>query len=170
MPSTQAVGPVGRDGDVEDAGVEPERLGQGLAHGAGFGQDHDAGALAFGQAEFGFRADHAFGNLAADLALLDGQPARERDADHGHGHKLAGGDVGRAANDGQRRAAADIHRAAGKMVGIGMVLARQHPADDHGHDLREGILDLLDFEAEHGQAGGERLGRAVIGREFAKPG
>ena len=166
----QAVGAVGRDGDVEHAGVEPERGGQGLAHGAGFGQDHDAGALALGQAEFGFRADHALGNLAANLALLDGQAARQRDADRGHGHELAGGDVGRAADDGQRCGAADVHRAAGKMVGIGVVLARKHPADDHGHDLREGIFDLLDFEAEHGQAGGERLGRAVIGREFAKPG
>ena len=38
------------------------------------------------------------------------------------------------------------------------------------HDVREGVLYFLDFEAEHGQPGGERLGRARIGRKFAKPG
>jgi len=164
----QAVGPVGRDAHFQHGLVETQRLNDFLARAARVRQDHDAGAL-FRKAQLGLGTDHAEGFDATDLAFLDRQPTRQLGPDQGHGHGLAGGHVGRAADDLQGFGTADIDAAERKLVRFGMLLAREHAPGDHVLDGVKGPQDVLDLQAEHRQTVGQNRGLALKRRKLAQP-
>ena len=92
-------------------------------------EDHDpVGVLA--ELELGGGEDHPFGGDAAQLRLAQLLAARHPGAGQRHGDGLAGVDVGRAADDRARLAVAGVDRADAEPVGVGMLLAAEHPADD----------------------------------------
>ncbi len=113
-------------------------------------QLHQAGVL-FADLQLLGRAEHAVGLDAAQLGLLDLEVARQFGADHGEGDLQARAHVGRAADDLEGLATvADLADA--QLVGVRVLLGRQHLADDHAAE-RAGNRDHgVDLEAGHGQA------------------
>ena len=115
-----------------------------------------------GQAQLLERAHHAVGDLAAQLASGDLDPAgqgglvqRDR-ADLTH---RIGGHVGRAGDDLDRLALPHVELADFEMVGVRMVNDRQHLAGHDVFDLRAEVENLLDLGAGHGKPCVILLGR-----------
>ncbi len=144
------VAPVRRHVQHQDRVVECERLAQALPGPQAIGQVEDA-LVVLGQAELARRAQHARGLDAAQRRARDREAARKPGALERERRLHPGMNVGCAADDRERLAAArDL--ADGQLVGPRMALDRQHLADhDAGEGLR-GRLDRLDLDTAHGQA------------------
>ena len=140
------VGPVGRDRQVEDHVVEPEDL----AHvGAELARllELDDPVVVVAQPHLAGGEQHAVGHLAADLAPLQREPARQRRARRRVRHHHARFDVGRAAHDA-RLPGAEVDVGEPDLVGVRV---RHHLEDarrDHAADLAARLFDAFDFEAE----------------------
>ena len=164
----EAVRAVGRDGDVQHFPVQFEHIHKPRAHCGGVRQDHDA-AVILGEAQFPLGADHAEGRRAAQFGFLDHRAVRQARAHQSHGHLLAGGHVGRAADDIQQFALPGIHLAAVQMVGVGVLDAFRHVAHHNGADGVVGALDVFQLQAKHGQPVAQRFGSAFVRRKFTQP-
>ena len=164
----KAVRAVGRDGDVQHFAIEFQGIHQQRAGDGRLRQHHDAG-MVFRKAQFAFGADHAAARRAAQLGLLDDQPARHGGAHQRHGHLLPGGHVGGPADDVQQLALSGIHLADVQMVRFGMIDAFHHVAHHDGGDGVIGTDDLFQFQPQHGQAVAEFLRRTFVGDKFTQP-
>ena len=168
---TELVRPVGRGLEVEHLGPERQDLLQRLPRPQPVGlQDHDPGVVG-ADLELVLGEDHPLGDLAAQLGLLELDPARHDRAGPRDGDRLAGGDVRRAAHDVGGLVLADVDGADLQTVGVGMLLGGEHAADDEAvvrahaarrdpRDLGPGHLQAL------GQLGGGDVGRAVLAQPF----
>ena len=144
----EAVRAVGRDLAVDHGIGEALVIGEIDTHRSVLGQLDDAAVVVI-EAELAAGAAHAEAVIAAELALLDLEVARQHGADHGDDHVQAGAHVGSAADDlqglgravGAEVALADAHLAEPHVVGIGMRHRLDHVA---GHDVLEIGADLLD--------------------------
>ena len=103
-------------------------------------------------------AEHAFAGHAAQLALLDLHAAGQPGAHLGHGHQDARLAVGRAANDLQGLALANVHGGYAQMVAVGMGDAGEHPAHHHVLHLGTQVFIALHAVAAHNHAVHVRLG------------
>jgi hypothetical protein len=63
-----------------------------------------------------------------------------------------------------------VDGAQGELVRVRVGVAGEHLAHHHAGESGEGVANVLDLEAEHGQAVGQGLGGAVVGGELAQPG
>ena len=151
--------------DLEhDVVGHPEVFAYALAHRRIGGQHEDA-RMRGAHPDLVLRADHPFGHFSADLGFLNLERlARERIHGGTHDrddHFLSGRHVGRAADDGQGRFAADVHRRQAQLVGVGMPDAGLHLAH---HQAAQAALDrfhgfdALDFEPAKGQVTGNGIG------------
>ena len=96
-------------------------------------EHHDALVLV-AEPELVLGEDHPVRLDAAQLRLAELGPVRHHGAGQRDRHGLAGGDVRRAADDRARLAGADVDLADLQPVGVGMLLGRQHLADDEVWD------------------------------------
>ncbi len=115
--------------------------------------------------------DHPVRGDAAQLRLLelravghDGPGPRDRDA-------LPRGDVRRPADDLCLHAVADLHRADGQPVGVGVGRGLQHAPDDERVEVADAVMvDAIDLGAGHRQSLGEvariQTGVAVSAQPF----
>ena len=104
----------------------------GLAHFIVVGQHHDA-VVRGAELQLVLGANHAFRNLATDLALLDGDmfiTNPELGVDGSHKHLLTSSHVRCAAYDVQGFFAAHIDGGDVQVVGVGVVDAGKHLAHD----------------------------------------
>ena len=98
----QAVGPVGRQADLEDGVARGgQRRGERGAGGGGAGREHEDALARVAQPELGLAAEHALAGYAGDGPPLDGHAlGRQVRAEGREDHEAAGlGHVGRAADD-----------------------------------------------------------------------
>ena len=157
----QAVRTVRGDLEIGDPVVQTEYLFDVLANRGAGRQEQDAVLArirhaAVGQAEFLERAHHAVGRHAAQLALGDFYAAGQGGlmlcyrADLTNG---LGSNVGRAGNDLNGLAVAEVELADLEMVGVRMVDNGQDLAGHNVFDLCAEVVDLLDLGAGHGQLG-----------------
>ncbi len=161
----EEIGAVRGDFEIDD-GVGGDGLGE-RAEGGALRQEQQAlGVL--GQAEFLGRAHHALGELAAQLALLDGEAAGEFRAGQGERHPVADLEVLRAADDlaGLR---AGGHLAEAEPVGIRMGDVADHLGDDDVGIVDPAPLDALDLRTAIGQPLDERLDGTVERQVVLKP-
>src|SRR6185436_19541038 len=127
--------------------VEAERGAHGRARLGRPGQDPDALVLV-GELELALRADHALALEAADLRLLELEPAGELDARERHGYVLPARDVARAAHDLDElplAARADVDLAERQLVGVRVAAVLDHVADDDVREPGREGLDALDL-------------------------
>ncbi len=158
----EGVRAVGGDLDVENDVARRQHLMNRRAKRGPSVQDEQPAVFA-AHTEFVRGAHHAVGQLPADARLLDGEIAREHRAGQGDGDTVAHPVVRRAADDGLDAAGgADVDRADGELVRVGMRVAGEHLTH---HDTRQrrhaGARDLLDLEAEEGDRVDEILDRGV---------
>ncbi len=118
----EAVGPVGRDLERQHIGGDRQHLGQRRAGGQRIVEHHDP-VVVGADRELVLGQDHPVRALAAELGHLQlGAVGHDRPR-LGHRDRLAGGDVGRAADDlGRLGAVAGVHladAAAGRRRGAG---------------------------------------------------
>ena len=117
--------------------------------------------------QFVLGADHAFRDLATDLAFLDGDvfvAKPKLSADGGHEHLLACRHVGRAAHDVQRFLAAAVYGGDVQVVGVGVVDAGEHLAHDdafQGTFHRLEAFQVFHFKACGGQYFADFLSRII---------
>ena len=162
-PHAQAVRAVGQHLEIHhrvvDAQDGPHVRAQGIillenqqarrAHG---------GVQLHGHAQLLGGAEHALAGHAAQLALLDLHAAGEPGAHLGHGHQDARLAVGRAADDLQGLALANVHGGYAQMVAVGMGDAGEHPAHHHVLHLGAQVFIALHAVAAHNHAVHVRLG------------
>ena len=132
------------------------------------GEDQDPVGVG-GQTELVARAEHAVADDAHLLGPLDPPIAGQDGAGERHRDALAGGDVGRAADDVERLAVADRDPCQRQPVGARMALDGQQLADDHVPPVLAPADDALDLHPEQGQSLGERLGAEVDVDVVAQP-
>ena len=118
--------------------------------------------------QFVLGANHAFRDLATDLAFLDGDvfvANPQLGADGGHEHLLSCRHVGRAAHDVERFLATHVDGGDVEVVGVGVVDAGEHLAHD---DATQGTFHRLKtFEVFHFEARGGEQFADFLGRIFA---
>ncbi len=93
------------------------------------------------------RAEHAFGELAPELALLQGEPVRQGDPDRRERVLPPRGDVGRASDHLPALATADVDLAHLEPVGVRMGRELDHLADHDSGELLALRLDRIDRRA-----------------------
>ncbi len=148
----QDVAPVRLDVDVEDRVAV--QLGQARADGRVARQDQDAVGVG-GQTQFVARAEHPVAGDAHLLGPLDPSVAGQDRAGQGHRDPLAGGDVGRAADDLEDLAGPHGHAGQRQPIGARVLLDAEQLADDDVAPVRSPRLEALDLHPEQGQALGE---------------
>ena len=118
------------------------------------------------------RQDHPLGDHPAQLGLLELGLIRHNRAGACHSDRLAGGHVGRAADDrrGLGSVGAEVHPADLQPVRVGVLLGAEH-APDHealarAHAL---VMDRLDLRTGHRQALLDRAHVQVGVAVFAQP-
>jgi hypothetical protein len=155
----QAVGPVGRDLELEDLGGDRQHVGERGARREPAVEDHDAGVLgADGDLVLG--EDHPVGLDAAQLGDPELRAVGQHRPRPGHRDDLTGRDVGRAADDLLRPAVAHVDRAHGQAIGVGVARGLEHAPDDEALELAHAVMvDGLDLRAGHCQALLEQPGR-----------
>ena len=162
------VGPVRGDREVEDRVVEAEELADVGAGRGGRVEVEDA-VVVVAEAELARRTEHAVGDLAADLAPLDGHPAGEGGAGGGERGEHAGVHVRGAAHDaGGAVAGVDVDEA--EPVGVGVGDDVEDPRDGDAGELGAGGLDGFDLEADLVQGGDDLVDGPVEGGEVPDPG
>ena len=175
---TGGIGAIGRQADLEDRIVESGIGGEAGSHRRVLRQLDDA-VMLVRDLQLALRQHHAAALHAADL------PHRKRRVDagdigagRGKGADQPGSRIGRPAHHLHRRLPlAGIDRQHLQLVGVGMLLGRQHPRDDEGLQARF-VVDRLHFKADRGQPLGNlaerRFGFQVVlqpgeGEFHAKP-
>ena len=158
----EAVGTIGRDLDVDHGVAGGQDIIDGGAHGGPSLEDQESGVV-LANPEFPARAHHAVGKLAPDLRLLDDKVAGQDGAHKGHRHAVADLVVLGSADDRLHPARGPhVHRAHGELVGVRVLVAREHLAHD---DLREHggprLDDSLDLKAEEGDGARHLVHRGV---------
>ena len=154
------VGPVRRDRQVEDHLVQTELVAHVGAE-LGVGPQREDAVVVVAEPELARRAEHAVAHLAADLAPLEREAARQRRARRCVRHDHAVGDVRRAAHD-RGGAVAELDVAELELVGVGVRPDGEDARHPHAGDLLTRRLEPFDLEAEPV----ERLrDRARLGRE-----
>ena len=138
----QAIGAVGRDGNVDDGVVEAQHLRERLPDRRIRRQIDDALVLV-AQAHLARRAQHALRRLPANAAFLEQQPGAGNGRADGREHALhAGARVGRPAHDLQRLLAG-VDEAHAQAIGVGMRLRFNNVPDDERRELgRRGLRRL----------------------------
>jgi hypothetical protein len=141
----EAVRPVRRDLELQHVGGDREYVGQSRAGGERVVEDHDPVVLGADR-DLVLGEDHAVGLLAPELGLLEPRAVGHHRAGSRDRDRLAGGDVGRAADDLRRLAVAGVDEADAEPVGIGVAVRLQHLAHDEvlqrGHPVRVHAVDL----------------------------
>ena len=116
------------------------------------------------EAELARRAEHAFGDDAADLAPLDLEVAGQRRADRRERHDHARLRCSGAPHTTRGRAVAEVDVGEPDAVGVGVRHDVEDPRHDDAVDLAARLVDRLDFEAELVErVGDRRRGRASTG-------
>ncbi len=156
-----AIAPVRRDRDVEDHTVQPRIVGIARADRRILGQIDNA-LMGIAEHQLALRAQHAVGVLAADIALRKREiGARNIGAGRGEHGLHAGPRIGRTAHDLDRIAIAGIDHAHAELVGIGVLVGRNHPGNDEIVERLALILHALDLEPDPGERVGDVLRRGV---------
>ena len=96
---------------------------------------HDAVVLV-AERELARRAEHAVGDRAANLALLNLEAAGQHRARQRERIQLSRGDVGRAAHDVEQRAGARVDLRDVQMVGVRMRRFLDDARDDDRREIR----------------------------------
>jgi hypothetical protein len=132
-----------RLGDGDDLAERRARLDPVVEH-------HDpVGVVA--DLELGLREDHPVGLDAAELGLAELGAVGHHRPRQRHGDGLAGRDVGGAADD-RPAALAGVDLADTQLVSVGMVLDREHSADDESiWRGRPDVGDAIDLDRVHGE-------------------
>ena len=150
----EAVDAVGVDLELQDRLGDRNHLGERRPRSEIVVQNHDPIPVV-AQLQLGLRENHPVGDDAPELRLPQLLTARHRRAGERHGDGLAGGDVGGTADD-RPVPLAGIDLAYPKAVGVGMLLGRDHPADDKSLGRRRAdVVDPLDLGRVHGKPFGE---------------
>ncbi len=123
--------------------------------GAGLVVEHEDALGALAELQLGGREDHPLRGDPAQLRLAQLLAAGHPRPRQRHRDRLAGGDVGGAADD-RPLALAGVDPADPQPVGVGMRLGAQHPADDEALGRgRADDADPLDLGAGHHQPLGD---------------
>ena len=151
----EAVGPVRRDLQLEHVGGDRQHVGERRPGGERVVEHHDpvvVGAdrdLVLGQ-------DHPVGLLAAQLGLLELRAVGHHRAGPRDRDGLAGGDVGRAADDLRRLARAGVDEADAEPVGVRVAAGLEHLADDEVLERGDAVgVHAVDLGPRHGEPGRE---------------
>ncbi len=165
-----AVGPVGRELDLDHRVVEARPLGVVRAE-RRVGRQVDDAVMVIGDLQLELGDQHAAALDAADLAdaerhVLAGDIGAGRHEHAGH----AGARIGRAAHDLHGVAAAGIDHADAQPVGVGMLLGGNNARDGERRQRLALVLDLLDFQPDHGELVGELVERLVRVEMLLEPG
>ena len=128
------------------------------------------------QAQFVFRANHAFGGFAAQFRFADDDGRApvgvfavgqgERGPWRGDRHVLSGGHIRGAAHDAGGFRAAQVHFATGKPVGVRMGAYALHPPHDHPVQRRPDFPDVFHLQPAHGEDFGQFLRAFLDGGVF----
>ncbi len=165
----EAIAAVGRDRDVDHRIADAENGGCRLAD-PGIGRQFDDAVVILAEAQLARRAQHAGAFDAADDALLEIDAGTGDMRAGGREHALhAGVRVGRTAHD-LDLVRAGVDDADAQPVGIGMLVGRNHMADDEGRETLRAVLDAFDLEAERGQALHDVVERAIGIEMVLEPG
>ena len=155
------VGPVGRDGEVEDHVVETEHLAHVAAELGGGVETEDA-AVVVAEAELLGRAEHAVAHLAADLAAFEREAARAAWRPTARtGTTMPATTLG-APHTTRVTPSPVVMSTSDSLSAFGCGHDLEHLRGDDAGDLLAGLLDALDLEAELVERGdhvGDRRGR-----------
>ena len=165
-----AVGAVGREVDLDHRVVEP---GPGGVVGADrrIRRQVDDALVVVGQLQLELRHQHAAALDAADLADAERHILARNEGAGRHEHALhAGARVGGAAHHLHRIAAAGFDQADAQPVGVGMLLGRDHAADDERGELLAAVGDALDLEPDHCELVDELVERLIGVEVLLEPG
>ena len=135
----------------------------------GGGGDGGVGEVPLVQAQLVEAAQHAVGDHAPELALLDLHAAGQGGLVQGHGHQVPRVDVPGAGDDLHRLGLAHVHLADPHVVGVGVALHGQHPAHHHVGDLRAQVVGELHLGAGEGHGLGKLSVAGVNADELAEP-
>ena len=160
----QTVGTVGQNFEIHGVVVNAQNGAHVAAHGVFFVEDQQAriahaGIQLLRHLQFRGGAEHALGDHAPQLALLDLDAAGQVGTVQRYGHQYARLYVGRAAYDVQRLLAAHVYRTLMQMGAL-HVLAGQHTAHDH---LVHAVGHVL--HALHGGAGHDHSAFIFLGAD-----
>ncbi len=164
---TQAVGPVGGNGDFQDHVRQTQGLGKVPAHRQILGNLHQTRMIG-GQSQLIFRQEHAFREDAPELGGLEllaaGQdgPGRRKGIKHPRRH------VGRAAHHPVVLAAGG-HLRHLQPVRLGVAFHAQDFAHHHPGKSRGHVLHGLDFQTRHGQTICQGLGLDAEVHKISQP-
>ena len=95
------------------------------------------------------------GDLQGHVAARDVRARRAEDAEH------SGVGIGRTADDLDRLTGPGIDRQHLQLVGLRVLLGRQHPRDRERRERFGGIAQILDLQADVGQLFGDRVSGRV---------
>jgi hypothetical protein len=153
-PDPEAVGPVRGHLQLQHRLGDRQHLGQRRPRRDFVLEHEDAGGVAT-QLELGDREDHSLRGDPAQLRLAQLLAARHPRPGQGDGDGLAGGDVGRAADD-RAPALAGVDIAYPQPVGVRVLLGAEHMADHEALARRRpDAADPLDLGPGHRQALGD---------------
>ena len=176
----QGVGAVGRQAHFQGVVRLPAQvIGERLAYGGVRAQNPDA-VVGSSQAQFVFRAQHALGNFAANLAFLDvqgfgGTGGVEGATYGGYGYFLAHGHVGGTANNVQGSIRAHGNRGQAQSVRVGVLLHREHFAHHHAAQTAGNAFNSFggfDFQTRRRQVCrglSGRWKRKYVGKQLLEP-
>ena len=161
----EAVAAVGGDRDVDHRPLDPDHLVR-RAPDRRIRRQLDDPGMVLAEQKLARRAQHAAAVDAPDLRLLERLAAlRNHGADRGEHRLHAGMDVGRAA-DHLDPASTGVDLAKIEPLGVRMTAHGEHLRDPERRQVGAPGLDVLDLEAEHGQARDDlieaRLGRQML--------
>ena len=163
------VGPVGVDLEVpEHVGDDAEGVGERGARVGRDVEDADAGVVV-AQAQLAAGAEHAVGELAADLAAADLHTSRHARAHRGERHEVAHRHVERTADD-LDRTVTRVHVDQLHLVGVGVLAQGLDPPDHDAVPLGAEVGDRLDRGTEAVEGVADQDGVVGEGRELLEPG
>jgi hypothetical protein len=156
-----AVGPVGRDADVDEEvdGLTDVPLGR---------ENQNARGVVV-PVELLARAHHPLAGHTADLRRLEPHAVGELGADQRHGDAVALAVVGCPADDAQGSGLAHIDGAEGELVGVGVSLDALDLADEDFPRLMTQVDGVLDLEADVGQVREDLVERDVEADVLTQP-
>ena len=165
-----AVGPVGRELDLDHRVVEPRPFGVALAD-RRVGRQVDDAVVIVGELQLELRHQHAAALDAADVADRERHVLARDVGARRHEHALhAGARIGRAAHHLHRLARAGIDHAHAQPVGIRMLLGRDHARDGERREHLAPCPDALDLEPDHGELVGDLVRRVWCRDARLQPG
>ena len=141
---------VGGDAEVEDAVPSRHHLRQRGPNGS-VGIEHEDSVVLVAQAELPARADHAVGHDPANLRALERGAVGQHAARARNRHLLSGGQIGRAADDLDGLALAQLDTADREVIRVRMGHPLQNPTDVDRREIRpetldDDVLEAAEFE------------------------